>query len=178
MNSQAEQQVMESLKNNEFLPKVTFETFLAKKVNKGKRTLFLNKETSDQARDYMKEYMQQSKARALQRAEDRVNQLDEERLENAIASEQFQELNEIANDKKLSLQEQCRENAKQGVAEKNMYSEIQRNFDKAFGFNAFPFTHGDDVEREQASATKKWREELVTELESKGAIKVKVPCES
>ncbi len=48
---------MESLKNNEFLPKVTFETFLAKKVNKGKRTLFLNKETSDQARDYMKQYM-------------------------------------------------------------------------------------------------------------------------
>lgn len=95
-----------------------------------------------------------------------------------MASEQFQELNEIAYDKKLSLQEQCRENAKQGVAEKNMHSEIQRNFDKAFGFNSFPYTHGDDVEREQASATKKWREELVTELENKGAIKVTVPSES
>lgn len=59
-----------------------------------------------------------------------------------------------------------------------MYSQIQRNFDKAFGFNSFPYTHGDDVEREQASATKKWREELVTELESKGAIKVTVPSES
>jgi len=38
---------MESLKNNEFLPKVTFENFLAKKVNKGKRTLFLNNGAND-----------------------------------------------------------------------------------------------------------------------------------
>ena len=58
MNSQAEAKVMESLKNNEFLPKVTFENFLAKKVNKGKRTLFLNNGANEQAKSYMKEYMQ------------------------------------------------------------------------------------------------------------------------
>ena len=31
--SQVEQEVMEALKNNEFLPQVTFETFLKKKMN-------------------------------------------------------------------------------------------------------------------------------------------------
>lgn len=56
--SDGEIEVLESLKNNEFLPKVTFENFLSKKINKGKRTLFLNKPTNENARDYMLEYMQ------------------------------------------------------------------------------------------------------------------------
>ncbi len=47
---------------------------------------------------------------------------------------------------------------------------MQRNFDKSFGFNAFPYTHGDGVEKARESATKKWREEIVTELEKKGTI--------
>ena len=55
--SQAEAEMFASLKNNEFLPEVTFENFLSKKMNRGKRTLFLNKPTSEDARDYMKEYM-------------------------------------------------------------------------------------------------------------------------
>ena len=51
-------ELMQSLKNNEFLPQVTFENFLQKKINRGKRTLFTNKPTSENARMYMKEYMQ------------------------------------------------------------------------------------------------------------------------
>jgi len=39
----------------------------------------------------------------LQKAEDRVNKLDEERHENALATEQFEELREIANDKKMTM---------------------------------------------------------------------------
>ena len=69
------------------------------------------------------------------------------------------------------MQEQHRENVRQGIDEKRMYQQLQRNYDKQFGFNAFPYTHGDDVERAQESATKKWREELVGELERRGAIK-------
>ena len=42
--SQVEQEVLDALKNNEFLPRQTFETFLAKKMGRGKRTLFLNKD--------------------------------------------------------------------------------------------------------------------------------------
>lgn len=49
--------MLESLKKNEFLPKVTFNDFLNKKLGKGKRTLFLNKGTSDNARGFMQEYM-------------------------------------------------------------------------------------------------------------------------
>lgn len=56
--SQAEQEMMDALKNNEFLPQVTFETFLSKKMNRGKRTLFKNKEPNENAREYMKGYMQ------------------------------------------------------------------------------------------------------------------------
>ena len=58
--SQAEYEVLDALKNNEFLPQVTFETFLSKKLNRGKRTLFLNKAPNENAREYMKEYMQQA----------------------------------------------------------------------------------------------------------------------
>jgi len=36
--------IITALKQNEFLPKITFENFLLKKTNKGKRTIFLNKE--------------------------------------------------------------------------------------------------------------------------------------
>ena len=50
--------------------------------------------------------------------------------------------------------------------------QMQRNYDKAFGFNTFPYTHGDDVERAQEDATKKWREELVEELEKRKADRV------
>ena len=45
------------------------------------------------------------------------------------------------------MQEQHRENVKQGIAEKRMYEKLQRDYDKAYGFNDFPYTHGDDVER-------------------------------
>ena len=55
--SQVEQEVINALKNNEFLPEVTFETFLKRKMNRGKRTLFLNKAPNENAREYMKEYM-------------------------------------------------------------------------------------------------------------------------
>ena len=83
----------------------------------------------------------------------------------------MEELNEIEIEKKLSLQEQHRENIKAGVAEKQMYQEMQKNYDKAFGFNDFPYTHGDELEKAQESMTKQWRQELVSELEQKGAIK-------
>ena len=52
-----ESEMLESLKNNQFLPEVTFEQFLQKKVQRGKRTLFSNKPTSEHARQYMKEYI-------------------------------------------------------------------------------------------------------------------------
>ena len=69
----------------------------------------------------------------------------------------MEELNEIEIEKKLSLQEQHRENIKAGVAEKQMYQEMQKNYDKAFGFNDFPYTHGDELEKAQESMTKQWR---------------------
>ena len=56
------------------------------------------------------------------------------------------------------------------MAERAHHTEIQRDFDKAYGFNSFPYTHGDEVEKAQESAKKKWREELTEELEKKGAI--------
>ena len=56
--TQQEQEVLDRLKKNEFLPDVTFEKFLNKKCHRGKRTLFLNRPTHQEARDYMKEYQQ------------------------------------------------------------------------------------------------------------------------
>ena len=52
--------MFDALKKNEFFPEVTFEKFLAKKISRGKRTLFNNKGPNEEARSYMKEYMQQS----------------------------------------------------------------------------------------------------------------------
>ena len=51
--SQMEQEVLNKLKNNEFLPDVTFEAFLSKKMNRGKKTLFLNKAPNENAKDFM-----------------------------------------------------------------------------------------------------------------------------
>ena len=28
-----------------------------------------------------------------------------------------------------------------------MYAQLKEQYDKSFGFNTFPYTHGDDVER-------------------------------
>ena len=56
------------------------------------------------------------------------------------------------------------------MQEKRMYQKMQLDYDKAYGFNDFPYTHGDEVERAQQDATQRWREELVDELEKKGAI--------
>ena len=113
--------VLESLKKNEFLPKVTFDDFLSKKLGKGKRTLFVNKGTSENARQFMKEYMQQAQAKAQAAAESRVIQIEEERNENARHKEQELELREIEQDKKASQQAEHRENVKQGMAEKKMF---------------------------------------------------------
>lgn len=57
--------MLDKLSKNEYLPQVTFETYLKKKTGRGKRTLFLNKATSENAREYMKQYIQQSKAKAM-----------------------------------------------------------------------------------------------------------------
>ena len=61
--SQHEQEVLDRLKKNEFLPDVTFEKYLGKKMNRGKRTLFVNKQPNENAREYMKEYLQQTQAK-------------------------------------------------------------------------------------------------------------------
>lgn len=168
--SQVEQEVIEALQNNEFLPQVTFETFLKKKLNRGKRTLFLNKAPNENAREYMKQYMQQAQARAQAKAEQRVNDLEEERLENERVREQIDELNEIEIEKKAAMQEQHRENVKQGMEERRQFEKLQKEYDKAYGFNDFPFTHGDQVERAQENATLEWRKELVEELKKKGQV--------
>ena len=52
--------------------------------------------------------------------------------------EQMDELNEIEIEKKAAMQEQHRENVKQGIAEKRMYQKLQHDYDKAYGFNDFP----------------------------------------
>ena len=70
--TQTDQEVLESLKQNEFLPKMTFDDYLSKKMGKGKRTLFMNRETGENARAFMKEYMQQTQAKAQAAAEQRV----------------------------------------------------------------------------------------------------------
>ena len=80
--TQQDRETYEKLKNNEYLPDITFEKFLAKKVNTGKRTLFSNKGPNENARSFMKEYMQQAAAKAANRAEDQAAALEEERLEN------------------------------------------------------------------------------------------------
>jgi len=49
---------MDRLKNNEFIPVQTFETFLARKQG-GKKMHFVNKPTSENAKELMVEYMQQ-----------------------------------------------------------------------------------------------------------------------
>mmetsp|Transcript_33244 Transcript_33244/g.43766 ORF Transcript_33244/g.43766 Transcript_33244/m.43766 type:complete len:85 (-) Transcript_33244:1187-1441(-) len=77
-----EQKILESLKQNEFLPKMTFDDFLSKKMSKGKRTLFLNRGTGEDARAFMKEYMQQSQAKAEAAAEQRLNKIEQERVDN------------------------------------------------------------------------------------------------
>ena len=87
-----------------------------------------------------------------------------------LNQEQMAELREIEREKKATQQAEHRENVKMGMTEKQMYNNLQQDYDKSFGFNAFPYTHGDDVERAQEEATKKWRAELVDELERKGAI--------
>ena len=59
------------------------------------------------------------------------------------------------------MQEQHRENVKQGIEERRMYQKLQRDYDKAYGFNDFPFTHGDEVERAQENAKLEWRKDIV-----------------
>lgn len=85
--------------------------------------------------------------------------------------DQIDELNDIEIEKKAAMQEQHRENVKQGIAEKRMYQKLQFDHDKAYGFNDFPYTHGDEVERAQENLTLEWRKELVDDLKKKGSIK-------
>lgn len=47
---------MDRLKNNEFIPIQTYETFLARKQG-GKRMHFVNKPTAEHAKELMIEYM-------------------------------------------------------------------------------------------------------------------------
>ena len=68
-----DQIVLENLKQNEFLPKMTFDDYLSKKMGKGKRTMFDTRATSENARQFMKEYMQQSQAKAQAAAEQKVH---------------------------------------------------------------------------------------------------------
>lgn len=103
--SRADDEVLESLKNNEYLPKLTFEDFLAKKLGKGKRTLFVKRGPSENARAFMKEYMEESQARATAAAERRVHRIEEERLENLKHLELAEELHEIEIEKKAAMQE-------------------------------------------------------------------------
>ena len=56
MLSEAGSKAYETLKNNEYFPKQSFEAYVTKKLNKGKRTLFLNRDVNETVRALKSEY--------------------------------------------------------------------------------------------------------------------------
>ena len=61
---------MDRLKSNEFIPVQTFETFLSRKQG-GKKMHFVNKPTSEHARELMLEYMKSIEENEKKRIEDK-----------------------------------------------------------------------------------------------------------
>ena len=57
LSSEANSLALESLRQNEYFPMQTYEAFLAKKYRIGKRSLFLNKDLTEEARETMMEHI-------------------------------------------------------------------------------------------------------------------------
>ena len=73
--------MLDSLAKNEFFDSENFQKFLMRKQGKGIRTKFLNRLTQENARDLMLEYRDQADQNTKKKLDDRVKNLDEERME-------------------------------------------------------------------------------------------------
>ena len=79
--------------------------------------------------------------------------------------EQIDELREIEHERKLLMQQEMRDSVKQIQDERNVLKVLQKEHDRKFGFNSFPYTHGEAIEHAQANLRKQQKVEMQVEME-------------
>lgn len=57
LSSEANSLAFESLRQNEFFPMQSYEAFLSKKYRIGKKTMFLNRDLTEEAKENMMEHL-------------------------------------------------------------------------------------------------------------------------
>ena len=113
----------------------------------------------------MLEHRQAAESNAKRKIDERVKSLEDQRLEAQNIRDQIAELKEIEHERKLLMQQEMRDSVKQITDERNMFKDLQRAHDKKFGFQDFPYTHGEALEKAQAEMKKKAKVDMQIEME-------------
>ena len=70
----------------------SYEAFLNKKYRVGKKTMFLNRDPTEQAKETMQDYLRAVEQRKMAKVQNRIEQLEEEKREAKLNEEQIDEM--------------------------------------------------------------------------------------
>lgn len=145
----------------------TFETFVLRKINQrpGKRIIFnQRKEGNQPQRELLSLYLSQMRDRERLKLEERQKKIEEELR--VIEKEQ----QEVEAEGALHVQkkEEKRERFKEGIEEMKQQLQLKKMFEKQrddienlVSKEFFPFTHGDNIEKERLALKQERRAELL-----------------
>ena len=92
LSSEANTLAFESLRQNEFFPMQSYEAFLSKKYRIGKKTLFLNRDLTEEAKENMMEHIRVAEQKKQAKVQGRIEELAEQKRESELNSEQLKEM--------------------------------------------------------------------------------------
>lgn len=138
----------------------SYEAFLSKKYRIGKKTLFLNRDLTEEAKENMMEHMKIAEQKKLAKVQGRIEELAEQKREAELNSEQIKDMKTTELAMKKNLIKTNVEAIETVKAERNNTKNMQKQYDKQFGFNHFPFTHGEQLEKAQRECSEAYKAEM------------------
>ena len=122
--------------------------------------MFLNRDPSDQAKETMNEYMRIAQQKKQAQVQGRIEQLAEEKRETKANDQQMEDMRATEKEMRLS---QIQNNIKaydQVKRQRDTQKQMEKEHDKKYGFNHFPFTHGEELEKARAEHKEAFRAEV------------------
>lgn len=163
-DKQADQEVTESLRNNEYFSKQTFEEFLERKKT-GKRALFYLKPTKSQNVELYHEYLKQIKAKQTAKLLEKADQIEAEKNDIADQLEKNKRLNDSSVEKKQSQAKLNKHYIEQKVQENRQLQHLERMHDNEPEIEYFPFLEGEQILEKRAVLNEAKKSEMVKKME-------------
>lgn len=122
--------------------------------------MFLNRDPSEQARETMNEYMRIAEQKKQAKVQSRIEQLVEEKRESEVNDQQLQDMRATEKEMRESAIKNNIKAYDEVKLQRDTQKQMDKEHEKKYGFNHFPFTHGEELEKARNEHKEAFRAEL------------------